>query len=121
MFFFTLSTAASFAYKADKPESAYVSGLRNALREHNAEARKRHEDRGASLSRGPAVNAPPTSPSRKRSFCVRLLFVAADSLDRGTPHDLRVARAATEAYERIEANVRDRARTRRLHIVQGIA
>lgn len=63
----------------------------------------------------------PDFTEQEAKLYVRLLFVAADSLDRGTPHDLRVARAATEAYERIEANVRDRSRAHRLHMVQGIA
>ena len=44
---------------------------------------------------------PANFTEQEAKLYVRLLFVAADSLDRGTPHDLRVARAATEAYERI--------------------
>lgn len=66
------------------------------------------------------MNAPATFTEQELKLYVRLLFVAADSHERGTPHDLRIAKAALDAIERIEANVRDRARTR-LHIVQGIA
>lgn len=67
------------------------------------------------------MNAPTNFTDQEAKLYLRLLFVAADSHERGTPHDIRVAGAAMDAIERLEANVRERSRTHRLHAVQGIA
>lgn len=67
------------------------------------------------------VQTPANFTEQEAKLYLRLLFVAADSHERGTPQDLRIAKAALDAIERIEANVRHRERTERLHLVQGIA
>lgn len=67
------------------------------------------------------MKAPSDFTEQEAKLYLRLLFLAADAHERGTPQDIRIATAAMECIERMEANVRDRSRVVKLHTVQGIA